>query len=709
MRNQKQNAKMKKKSVKIRRQTFNEHLVFLQYATLLFLVTSILSCQTEQTGGISGAHSLMGRGYGINSSTLFVENLDSARKHFTEVLGFNIPYPGKINKGLFEGTVNTTIPFPDMSSIDLLALEDSVFISGKDSVVLDFLNRFKGIGMYSLSSSSVDSTNSWLTSRGFTMDSVRTYNIANPAPQTSQWVDDQMQIFKVGFETKRVPNHLPDFVEVSVFPYHRMHEWKSFYNMQRGFLQHPNGAIGIAEIKIRVEDLEAARGEFQNMGFSEFKEPMNDHIASFKVKRNQVIHLLSSQISDDTHSRDSDYKGPGVFALVFEVKDLRDTYDFLIEKLPSDAIDRDSISNRITLKKEYAYGVQLEFIEEPEEQAMLAQQLNLNFGSKLDSTAMLHAEGMYLKYCALCHGENREGYAADNAPSLRSHSLMATAQSSNFLRYAIQYGRANTAMAGYYQEQGGPLEFIEVELLLKWLNESSGVEEPIELSRDPIKGDVELGSIIYSEKCAACHGANGEGISAPALGNPMLLATATDHFLRYAIAEGRDGTPMEAFKNSLNDDEIDAVTAFIRSRASGWDVPKPASVSIPTPEEYVLNPDGKNPDFDLREGLYVSAEQLNNALQNGMRLVLLDARSEVAWRQTHIPGAIPVPYYKEPETFVADIPNDSTLIVAYCACPHAASGQVISKLKKYGFKNTAILDEGILVWAQLGHPVQSGD
>lgn len=700
---------MKKKSETIRMQILNERVVSLQYVTTLFILMSILSCQTGQRKDMNGSHALMGRGYGINSATLFVENLDSTRKHFTEVLGFSIPGPGKIDKGTFEGTINIAIPFPDMSSIELLSLGDSIIVGGKDSLVRDFLDRFEGIGMYSLSSSSVDSTYSWLTSRGFAMDSVRTYNISNPAPQKSKWADGQMQIFNVGFETKSLPNHLPEFAEISIFPYQRMHEWKSFYNMQRGFLQHPNGALGIAEMKIRVEDLEAARKEFQNMGFSEFAEPINDSIASFKVKRNQVIHLVSSQFSEDTLSRYSDDKGPGVFALVVEVKDLKDTYEFLKEKLPSDAINQDSISSRITLKKEYAYGVQLEFIEEPEEQALLAEQLKLNFGSKLDTTAMLHAEGMYLKYCALCHGENREGYAADNAPSLRSHSLMATAQSSNFLRYTIQYGRANTAMAGYYKEQGGPLEFLEIELLLKWLNESSGVEEPVELSRDPVIGDVQLGTKIYTKKCATCHGANGEGINAPALGNPMLLATATDDFLRYAIAEGRDGTPMVAFKDSLSGDEIDAVTAFLRSRASGWDVPEPASISIPTPEEYIINPDGVEPDFDLREGLYVSAEQLNNALQDGMRLVLLDARSEVAWRQTHIPGAIPVPYYKEPETFVEDIPNDSTWIVAYCACPHAASGQVISKLKNYGFKNTAILDEGILVWSQLGYPVQSGN
>ena len=64
----------------------------------------------------------------------------------------------------------------------------------------------------------------------------------------------------------------------------------------------------------------------------------------------------------------------------------------------------------------------------------------------------------------------------------------------------------------------------------------------------------------------------------------MLLATATDDFLRSAINEGRDGTPMVAFKDSLSEKEIDGVTTFLRSRASGWNVPKTDSIKIPTPE-----------------------------------------------------------------------------------------------------------------------------
>lgn len=115
-----------------------------------------------------------------------------------------------------------------------------------------------------------------------------------------------------------------------------------------------------------------------------------------------------------------------------------------------------------------------------------------------------------------------------------------------------------------------------------------------------------------------------------------------------------------------------------------------------------MNADSEAPVFELRDGKYVSAEQVNKALEEGKRMIILDARSEVAWRQMHIPGAAPVPYYEEPENFIDNIPNDGTQIVIYCACPHAASGRVQSTLKRYGYQNTAIIDEGILVWAQMG-------
>ena len=228
------------------------------------------------------------------------------------------------------------------------------------------------------------------------------------------------------------------------------------------------------------------------------------------------------------------------------------------------------------------------------------------------------------------------------------------------------------------------------------------------MSINPVSGNVALGKILYGKKCATCHGLKGEGIRAPALGNPMLLATASDAFLQYTITEGRDSTPMPAFKDTLSKAEINAVTAYLRSRSSGWNAPEAVSVKTTDPANYVINPKHKSPSFTVRENLYISAKQLLQAVKDSSRMIILDARSKAAWHQTHIPGAISVPYYEEPEKFIKNIPNDSTWIIAYCACPHAASGKVITTLRRLGYKHTAILDEGILVWTNLGYPVQTG-
>lgn len=680
----------------------------LRLMMLPIIMVGLFACLPDQEEDYYDGIAPMGQGIGIGNISLVVEDLDSTLNYFVEVLGFKAPRGGEARKGLFAGTKGYQINFADMSSIDLITVDDSLARTMSDTLTELLLSQGVGMRMYAISSADVDSTQSWLTRRGFSMDSVSTIVFPRSSPPKSNWRPSESLIAKVGFEGSYPPTYLPEFVELVGFPYFMMREWFSFYHMQRPYVKHPNGTVGVHSLQLVVDDFAVARTEFRKMGFEELEGNPTEKMARFKVKGNQEIHLTSPQAPDDELARFLEERGPGLFAVSFEVGNLDSTLTFLQEKLPEGAIMQDTSSKRLIVGEAYAKGMRLVFTQEPAEQALFAQKFKMEYGVKLDTVAAEYAEGMYLKYCALCHGDNREGYAADNAPSLRSHSLLATAENTNFLRYTIQYGRANTAMAGYYDQQGGPMNRVEIELLLRWLKEMSGMEEPVELSRDPIAGDIQLGERLYAAKCASCHGENGEGVSAPALGHPMLLATATDHFLRYAIAEGRDGTPMLGFKDSLSSEEIDGITAFLRSRASGWDVPQGDSIKVPEPEEYVLNPEGERPNFTLRDGRFLPAEQLNEALANNQRVVLLDARSTVAWRQTHIPGAIPVPYYEDVEGFLEDIPKDSTWVVAYCACPHAASGSVIDKIKTFGYEHTAILDEGVLVWAQMGFPVRSG-
>src|SRR4029077_20460200 len=73
------------------------------------------------------------------------------------------------------------------------------------------------------------------------------------------------------------------------------------------------------------------------------------------------------------------------------------------------------------------------------------------------------------------------------------------------------------------------------------------------------------------------------------------------------------------------------------------------------------------------------------------------------WSSLHIAGAISTPDYDAKA--LDDIPNDGTWVLAYCACPHHVSGEVVAALRKRGYKHTAVIDEGVFAWQQKGYPV----
>ena len=321
------------------------------------------------------------------------------------------------------------------------------------------------------------------------------------------------------------------------------------------------------------------------------------------------------------------------------------------------------------------------------------------------------AAGNYSKYCALCHGPDREGHVNDHAPSLRSESLMKTGFPHN-IYLTVSYGRLGTPMAGFLDEVGGPMRKDEIIQLLYWIRQESGVEEQIDLNPDPVTGDMELGAKLYARECAECHGAEGEGVTGTALGNSAMLSLTEDMFLRYAIENGRDGTDMKAFGDRLSSDEMDALTAFLRSRATGWAIKKPIYRAPPEKEAYVINPGADAPQFELKKDLYVMSADLHQALLEKRRMVILDTRVISYWQMVNIEGSVPMPYYYEFGQFdqlAADLPNDGTWIVTYCECPRAAAESVNRKLKARGFKNTAVLWEGIQGWVALGYPVFRGE
>jgi cytochrome c oxidase cbb3-type subunit 3 len=315
---------------------------------------------------------------------------------------------------------------------------------------------------------------------------------------------------------------------------------------------------------------------------------------------------------------------------------------------------------------------------------------------------------LYAQYCQLCHGAHMEGYAGDNAPSLVSPTFRATA-SDAFLRTAIERGRAGTAMAGYGRAVGGPLGPAEVVALIAYIRGGTAIPAP--LPRKPSTGNAAKGRGVYTAHCQSCHGVADKRSTAVHLANAMFLATASDAYLRAAIVRGRPGTPMDAWSGKLAAQEIEDVIAYVRSLARPVPpAPVPGTGLIdagqaPSIENVpiVLNPTGQQADFTLHEDRYVSVADVAKAYDEKRRLVFIDARTPSDYLRMHISGAISIPYFNMHN--LDSIPNDGTWVIAYCACPHHVSGVVVEELRKRGYPHAAVLDEGVFVWQQQGHPV----
>lgn len=319
-----------------------------------------------------------------------------------------------------------------------------------------------------------------------------------------------------------------------------------------------------------------------------------------------------------------------------------------------------------------------------------------------DKTQATRGMQVYSKYCGLCHGEKGEGYSADNANALANQDFLISV-SDNFLWQSIANGRPGTAMAAHTKRYGGPLNDADIDSLVALIR-SWQQEKSVDINPEPVLGDPVSGRKTYANSCAACHGEQGEGTTAISLNNSEFLATATDGQIRWAIQHGRRGTPMPAFKNQLPKDTIDDLVALIRSWQKDVLV-RTEEPELPLDREVVINPNGPPPQFSLREGRYVSAKQLDAAMRNGSRLIILDARPTSDWHLARIPGAVSAPSY-DPPSIIMQLPEDDTWIISYCACPHKYSNQLTDELRSAGYRNTAVLDEGVTWWQHKGYPIE---
>jgi cbb3-type cytochrome c oxidase subunit III len=81
---------------------------------------------------------------------------------------------------------------------------------------------------------------------------------------------------------------------------------------------------------------------------------------------------------------------------------------------------------------------------------------------------------------------------------------------------------------------------------------------------------LERGRAVYSERCARCHGADGQGrtrmgeaVEPPDLSDPAWQRTRTDARMIASVANGRGQMP--AFRKKLSRQDIAASVAYVRT------------------------------------------------------------------------------------------------------------------------------------------------
>ena len=307
---------------------------------------------------------------------------------------------------------------------------------------------------------------------------------------------------------------------------------------------------------------------------------------------------------------------------------------------------------------------------------------------------------LYAERCALCHGDEGQGYVADNANALANEAFLSVA-SDEFLRSSIERGRPGTPMSAWGAAVGGPLSDAELDAIVQYVRRFAETDH-VDVESVSVTGSALRAKSYYDVKCKSCHGEQGRGGEYISIANPEFLAAVSDGYLRQVIRDGREGTPMQAFAGVLADQIIDDLVVLIRS----WQVdPNQSVAEAPLwPSQPIQNPDGADPMFAGER--FVAVDAVHAALESGARLLLADARPPTDYVAEHIAGAVSVPFY-DAEKYLEKLPTDVT-IVAYCGCPHAASGALADRLVKRGYERVKVLDEGYYVWHDEGYPVASG-
>jgi cytochrome c oxidase cbb3-type subunit 3 len=162
----------------------------------------------------------------------------------------------------------------------------------------------------------------------------------------------------------------------------------------------------------------------------------------------------------------------------------------------------------------------------------------------------LRGQVTYEAYCAECHGTAGDGSGLAGAANFTDVEFMRAEKPAEFYK-SISEGRPGTAMPAWK----GTLSEMEIwdVLYYEWSFGTSAEE-------------IAEGKALFAANCVECHGQAGDGSGLAGAANftdqAFMSAEKPEEF-HEAITEGKEGTAMPAWGDTLTEDQIWALVQYV--------------------------------------------------------------------------------------------------------------------------------------------------